>query len=174
MDRINFVDDFLLRDRIENVLDDILNLEGLIGEQEKPDMQSCLRKTIIIYIASIIEALLVWKLKKKIKTEEISPNEEARYLKPQKIIEAGNLDLFIVKREKEVKKLTELDFNRMIDVCASRNVIQDEVLIKKLHKVRKMRNELHIGGVRMIRKRYTADNLNYVFTVLEETIKKVR
>ena len=74
MDRINFIDDLLLRDRIENVLDDILNLEGLIDEQEKSDMQSCLRKTVIIYTASVIEALLAWKLKKEI---------DGKYSKPR-------------------------------------------------------------------------------------------
>ena len=56
MREIDFIDDDSLRGRVENVLGDVSALGGLLKDQNKSDIKSCLRKTMIIYIASIIEA----------------------------------------------------------------------------------------------------------------------
>ena len=48
MKNFDFVNDPLLRGRIERVWDDIAALGGLLGEQNKPEVKSCLRKTMLV------------------------------------------------------------------------------------------------------------------------------
>ena len=170
MKDISFIDDLSLRKRITDVITDVFDLGTMIEKQDKEKTKSCLRKTMIIYTVSVIEALLVWKLRKEISAEKISLSDEMKYSKPQKINEAGNLNLFVVKGKKETRKITDLNLNRVIDICSSREIITDEDIIDKLHEVRKMRNELHIGGLKAARKVYSQDNLKFVFDVLEDTI----
>ena len=49
----DFIDDPLLRGRIEGVRDDISDLGALLIIQDKERTKSCLRKTMIIYASSI-------------------------------------------------------------------------------------------------------------------------
>ena len=79
MKNFDFVDDSLLRGRIEGVRSDIIALGGLLKDQNKSDVKSCLRKTMIIYAASIMEALLLWKLKKEITSDKVTLSNEWKY-----------------------------------------------------------------------------------------------
>ena len=54
-------------------------------------------------------------------------------------------------------------------MCEKYEAIKNAKLIKDLHKVRKLRNELHIGGIATIRKTYTQNDLNFVLDTLEKT-----
>ena len=170
MRNFNFVDDSLLRGRIEGVQDDIAALGGLLREQNKPEVKSCLRKTIIIYTASIIEALLLWKLKKETASDKVVLSSEWKYLDLKKFYATDEFELIAGKRKQEVKKIDDLDFNRTIDVCEKYRTVKSAKLIKDLHKVRKLRNELHIGGIAAIRKTYTRNDLTFVFDTLEKTM----
>ena len=174
MRKMDFVDNPRLKRRIENVLEDVLELSGLHYAQKKSNVKSCLRKTMIIYIASVIEALLLWKLNKEVKAGRVNLDDEMKYLKPQKINETGRLTMFIVKGKKEKRKPTDFNFSRLIDVCAKHGIIKDERVILMLHEVRKTRNEQHIGGIKAIRKKYGLFELTYAFAALEETIKAVQ
>ena len=174
MKDINFIDNKILRERITSVITDIFDLGTMIEKQDKERTRSCLRKTIIIYTVSIIEALLLWKLKKEIDAKEVLLSSEMKYSKPQKIHEAGTLNLFVVKGKKETKKISELDLNSIIGIYSSRNLSTNKKLIDKLHTARKMRNELHIGGLKTVRKIYTQNNLKFIFSVLEEVVIAVQ
>ena len=174
MKDVSFIDDPLLRKRVVSVLVDVFDLGAMIEKQGKSRTKSCLRKTMIIYIVSIIEALLIWKLKKKIGKNEVVLSDEMKYFDSRKVYEIGEFDLFVVKGKRETKQLKELDLNRMIGVCGNREIIKNKKLIDRLHKVRKMRNELHIGGLGTARKIYTKGDLSFVFDVLEETVKAVQ
>ena len=59
----SFIKDVVLRKNIESVYNDILDLLSMIV-YAKPETQGCFRKTIVIYTASVIEALLLWKIEK--------------------------------------------------------------------------------------------------------------
>ena len=169
----SFVDNIPLREKIVDVLRDILDLSGMIEEQDKERTKSCLRKTMIIYLTSVIEALLLWKIQKEIDSEKITLSDKIKYYDPQQVHRADGFDLFVVKGKQETKKLTELDFNRMIGICGKHNCMRNKKLIDNLHKVRKTRNELHIGGLKAIRKIYNRNDVNSIFDVLEQTIKTI-
>ena len=169
MRNFNFVDDPPLRKRVEGVRNDIVALGGLLRKQNKSEVKSCLRKTIIIYTASIIEALLLWKLKKEIESDKVVLSSEWKYLDLKKFYATDEFELIAGKRKQEVKKIDDLDFNRMIDVCEKYEAIKSAKLTKDLHKVRKLRNELHIGGIATIRKTYTQNDLKFVLDTLEKT-----
>ena len=170
----DFIGDPLLRERIKGVRSDLTALGGLLKNESKSDVKSCLRKTMIIYVASIIEALLLWKLKKEIISDRVTLSNEWKYLDLKKFYETDEFELIAGKRKQETRKISELDFNRMIDVCEKYRAVKGEKLIKDLHKVRKLRNELHIGGIATIRKIYTQNDLKFVFDALEKTMLSLR
>ena len=173
MKSIDFIDDRLLREKMEDVRNDVSDLGMLLEIQDKERIKRCIRKTIIIYTASIIEALLLWKLRKGVASDRITLSNEWKYLDLKKFYETDEFELIAGKRKQEVKKINDLDFNRLIDVCEKYQVVKSAKLIKDLHKVRKMRNELHIGGITTTRKIYTQNNLEFVFDVLEKTILSI-
>ncbi len=174
MKNFDFVDDPPLRERVEGVRNDVATLGVLLREQNKPEVKSCLRKTMIIYIASIIEALLLWKLKKEIASDKVVLSSEWKYLDLKKFYKTDEFELIAGKRKQEVKKIDDLDFNRAIDVCEKHRAVKSTRLIKDLHKVRKLRNELHIGGIAAIRKTYTRNDLTFVFDTLEKTMLSMK
>ena len=163
----------VLRKNVENVHNDVIELLPMIA-YTKPQIENCLRKTIIIYTASIIEALLFWKIEKELGTEKVVLSNEIKYFDSKKVYEAGDFDLFVVKGKAEMKKLNELDFNRMIGVCESRRVLRSKKLIDGLHKVRKLRNKLHIGGLKTVTKTYPKKEVEFVLEVLEKTIQSIK
>ena len=152
---------------------DISDLGMLLEIQDKKRIKSCLRKTIIIYTASIIEALLVWKLKKGVASDKVTLSNEWKYLDLKKFYETDAFELIAGKRKQEVKKINDLDFNRLIDVCEKYRTVRSKKLIDDLHKVRKMRNELHIGGITTTRKIYTQNDVEFVLDILEKTILSI-
>ena len=174
MKDIDYVDDSLLRERIESVRDDISDLGVLLEIQGKERTKSCLRKTMIIYAASIIEALLLWRLKKEVRSDNVTLSDEWKYLDIKKFYKTDEFELIAGKRRREVRKIDDLDFNRIIDLYGKCRVTRNIKLTKDLHAVRKLRNELHIGGIAIIRKVYTQNNLKFVFDTLEKTILSVK
>ena len=88
--------------------------------------------------------------------------------------ETDEFELIAGKRKQEVRKIKDLDFNRTIDMCEKYRVVKNTKLIQDLHKVRKLRNELHIGGIATIRKIYTQNDLKFVFDTLEKTMLSLK
>ena len=173
MKEFDFVDDLPLRENMEGVLFDVFALRTLLENQEEPRVRSCLRKTIIIYLASIIEKLLLWKLKKEVVSEKVVLSDEWKYVDIRSICIHNDFEVISGKRKRGVEKVDRLDFNRILQVCSSRGVINDEDFIADLHKVRELRNEVHIGGLEAVRKSYTKRNLHFVFDMLEKTMRAV-
>ena len=60
---------------------------------------------------------------------------------------------------------------RIIDYCVNHKIINSE-LSDNLHKVRELRNRLHIGGLAHAEKKYTHEDLNFVFDIAKK-IKNV-
>lgn len=70
-----FVDNDALRANLDNTIQHIAELVAIADSYDRI-LSSSFRKTVIISTASIIEALLQWKLKKKIKAEKIELSKE--------------------------------------------------------------------------------------------------
>ena len=121
-----------------------------------------------------IEALLLWKLKEEITSGTVALSNEWKYSDLKKFYETDEFELIAGKRKREIKKIGDLDFNRMIDVCEKYRAVRSKKLVADLHKVRKLRNELHIGGIATIRKIYTQNDLKFVFDTLEKTMLSMK
>jgi len=173
MSNFAFIDNDILRKNLDIAFDHIIELLAVSDSdfyKNKPLLISSFRKTIIILMASIIEALLLWKLKRTTKSKIIELSDEYKYfdIRTLHVINKKVKEEIIAgKRKKERKKLDRLDFIRIIDLCFKYNIFK-KVLHNELNKVRKLRNKLHIGGLEKIEKKYTQKDLKFVFSVAKK------
>ena len=174
MKTFGFINGPSLRKNLNQVYGDITGLQASLLVEKKEDMKICLRKTIIIYIASIIEALLVWKLRESIKDDVVVLNDEWKYANIVTIHIDGAIEVIAGKRKKERKKIDSLDFNGVINVCNNYKIITNKNLIEELHTIRKLRNRLHIGGLQEVQKEYSEKDLNFALETMEKTIDTVQ
>ena len=169
MSRFPFVDNDALKNNLDTTFQHIVELTAIVDRYDKV-LSSSFRKTIIIYTASIIEALLLWKLKKRLKAKKVELSDEWKYYNI-KILHKINTSEEIIcgRRKKEKRRVGKLDLVRIIDLCVQYKIITKQFSIK-VHEVRQLRNRLHIGGLAKIEKEYTKEDLNFVF----EVAKKVK
>lgn len=177
MKTIDFIDSNLLKENIKSIRDDALGLATLSATLPEGDaIKDCIRKTIIIYTTSIIEALLLWKLNKEIDAGNIALRNEWKLKDIGASIpltsKDGN-DIVIAEKIKEVRKIEKINFKGRIDLCERHKIIKEE-LIEKLHEARNMRNKLHIDGSEKVRKAYSQKDVGFILAVQEETRKAVR
>ena len=176
MNDFDFISSPLLRKNIESIQNDVFNLGMLLKQSKEKETRNCIRKTVVIYTVSIIEALLLWKLNEEIKKGNIAVKNRW-YLRdigvsvPLKS-KQGN-DIAIAEKIKDERTIEKIDFKRRIDLCEL-NAILKEPLIKKLHKARELRNKLHIDGIHAIRKDYSNKDIDFSQSVLDETRKAVQ
>ena len=104
--------------------------------------------TILIYLGSIIEAVLYYYIDEKLKNND---KKRKKYLKIKEFQEKQKLkiwtdeDFSICKViEKELTLNDTINFNALIN-WAKDNKLIDEKIIKKIHNVRKVRNSIHIN-----------------------------
>ncbi len=173
----NFIKDPVLRENLQITLSHTINLIALREDLKlKGVARSSFTKTAIIYIASIIEALLLWKLKKKLggKTEvELKKKWVYKNPKVVYIIEENPLkEIVCCIRQREVKKLNKLDFYQINRLCLNYEIIS-KPLFNKVDKVRNLRNRLHIGSLKTIERGYTKKELAFSTSVLEEVLQIV-
>ena len=169
MSNFPFVDDDALRANLDTAIQHTTELVAIADNYDKI-LSSSFRKTVIINTASIIEALLQWKLKKKVETKEVELSDEWKFY-DIKILHKINASEEVVgaKRKKERKQVSKLDFVRIIDLCVKHKIVTEH-FSKDLHKVRELRNRLHLGGLEEVEKEYTKRDLNFVFGVAERVI----
>ena len=165
-----FVDDSILRKNLDIVFNHIIELIS-ISESNKyrNAIISSFRKTIIIYTATIIEALLLWKLKERIKKNDIELKEYWKYRDIKKIhtLKENPLEEIVwCKRKLEIenKKLSKLNLVEINRICKKYRIITENDF-KNVEKVRDLRNRLHIGGLKKLEKGYTRNDLEFVFSV---------
>ena len=163
-----FVGNRVLRNNMEHVLADVYGLLFILGEQDDR-VRSCLRKTAIIYIASIVEALLLWK----IGSDEVVLPDDWKQYDIRVLYRNEEFELISARRKREIKDIAKLDFNRMIIVCRQKKLL-GETLLKELDALRKLRNKLHIGGIEEVTKMYAPKDVESALETLEKTIRSVQ
>lgn len=162
-----FVDNDTLRSNLDTAIQHVAELVTVADTYNKI-LSSSFRKTIIINTAAIIEALLLWKLKKEVKATKIELSGEWKFYDVRILHKISALEEVVgAKRRKEKKELNRLDFVYIIDLCVKHKIVTEQ-LSKELHKVRKLRNRQHIGGLAEVEKEYTKEDLNVVFGVAEK------
>ncbi len=168
MSHFPFIENSALRNNLDVTFQHIVELATIADKYDKV-LSSSFRKTIIIYTASIIEALLLWKLKKKIKTTKVELSDKWKFYDIKTLHKIGASEEVIgAKRKKEKKEINKLDFVRIIDLCAKYKIVTKQ-FSEEIHKVRKLRNRLHIGGLAKVEKEYTKKDLKFVFGVAKKT-----
>ena len=166
-----FIKDAVLRENINNVRADIAELMTMVPSA-KQQAQNCLRKTIIIYIASIIEALLLWSIKKELGVKEITMKDEWKYHTIKVIHADDDFEVVGAKRRREKRNSDRLDFSRMLTLCKDEKLLGKD-LLKDIDEVRKLRNKLHIGGLKDVTKIYPSEDVKFVAKVLRETTQSI-
>jgi hypothetical protein len=182
MSDFDFVSDTTLRSNIEEVNDLIFELlirSVSTDYQDKPRLVSSLRKTIIIHTATIVEAVLLWKLKQFHSSNEISLDDEWDYKDIHHIHDLSNSSEQIVwcKRKLVKKRLDRLDFLHITRLCEKHAILRGDRLIADVNRIRELRNKLHIGGLTEIDQEYKSKDLEFCFSVLKRTkrlIEKTR
>ena len=173
----DFVDDPALKKHLINAHELILELIFLIENtayQKKETLLISIRKTIIIQIAALVEALLLWRLKKIEKKGEVVIDDEWEYTNTHKIYELVAHEEIVWAHRKQVKrKIDKLDFNRITQKCAKHKILTSEKLIKDITKIRKFRNNLHIGNLGELEEKYNREDLEFCFSVLERVVTRI-
>lgn len=175
MSNFPFIDDEILKFNLDTAFNHILVLVSLTlsPNSNYQTTISSFRKDIIIHTAAIIEALLLWKLKKVCKTNNIELFDDWKYFDISVLHKIdGSTQVVGGTRKKIVKDMDKLDFLRITDLCFVYKIIKTEELKLEIHKVREYRNRLHIGGLRGIEKNYSNDDLNFCFDVAKK-VKKI-
>lgn len=174
MSNFPFVSDRVLQSNLDLAFAHIVDLlalseSGQYKGDEKKLLVGSLRKTIIIHTASIIEALLLWKLKQVCKTEKIEMPDEWKYPDLRvlyKITDSEEVVAGIRKKEKE--DIDRLDFIKITILCRSHEIIKSEDFKLEIDKVRELRNKLHIGGLTTVEKEYSKSDLEFCFGVAKK------
>ncbi len=169
----SFIKESVLRRNVEKISSDVLKLELLLNDASK-EVVDCLRKTVVIYTASIIEALVFWKIREEITTERVILKDEWKY-KDVKVLYAISNDSEIIgaERNREERSIDKLDFHTMIRISKDKRIFSN-VLLKDLDQVRQLRNEIHIDRLEDIVKTYPMVNVDFVQETLVKTIHAVR
>lgn len=182
MSDFDFISDHALKSNLEEANDLILELlfrSESTEYQDKPRLVSSLRKTIIIHTATIVEAILLWKLKQFHSSNEIALDDEWDYKDVHLIQDSGDSSEQIVwcKRKLIKKRLDRLDFLHITRICEKHAILRGDKLIGDINKIRELRNKLHIGGLTEIDQEYKPKDLEFCFSVLKRTkslIEKTR
>ena len=175
MEDINFsfIGDSVFRRNVQRVFRDVFGLIALLSDDVSPSVVSCLRKTVVLYTASIIEALVLWKIRQEVVAEKVTLKNEWKYLDPKLIHTTDAYEIIWAKRKEEERSISNLDFNVMIRICRDKNIFGDALLLD-LDKVRKLRNEIHTDRLENVVKTYRMVNVEFVQKVLIETVRAIR
>ncbi len=143
--------------------------------EEKKLLVGSLRKTIIIHTASIIEALLLWKLRQYCKSEKVEM-DDWKYFDIRTLYKINESEEVIAgNRKKEKTDMNRLDFIKITSLCIKYKIINTDEFKREIDTVRELRNRLHIGSLEEIEKEYSKKDLEYCFSIakkVKETVGK--
>lgn len=173
MSHFDFISNKSLKDNLDVAFDHILTLIPLSGSTSYSLLEkSSFRKTIIIYTASIIEALLYNQICEKCDDKALIKKEW----------ELDNVkDLYVVDNTHKivagdyVQKSKRLRPDKMNLGIINKLLFEVKIINKNLYdkidQVRLLRNDQHFGTHKVI-KEYSKKDLEFVFSVAKE-VKKV-
>ena len=174
MSNFPFISNAILRENLDVTFAHVLALLALSKSAEYSlKLQSSFRKTVIIYTASIVEALLLWMLKQA-KSEEELAKRQAVFKITKIIYEINPVERIVLGKNKtkiEKCRFEKLNLDQVNDLCQEHGVISDS-LFKDVDKVRALRNRLHISTLTKVETDYSISDLEFVFSVAR-TVKNL-
>jgi hypothetical protein len=167
-----FIKNAILKNNLEILFDHILELLTVLNDKRIFISPSSFKKTIIIHVASIIEALLLHILREKNLQDKVELKEIWEYKNIKLIYKLSkNQEIIwaIRERKKETKKLEKLNFLEINRLCLKQKIISNNIF-KKAEQVRELRNELHIGGIDKIKREYSNEDLIFTLNAMNNII----
>jgi len=166
-----------LRENLDKSFDHILTLLPFTESKTyNEDAKSAFRKTIIIYTASIVEALLFYVLDTEFTDEDMKEYYSTWELKDKKVF-------YVVDERNEIvggvhRKVSgktgkdKMNLGQIMDFLKNKGVLNDN-LYKKIDEIRSMRNEQHIATHTRV-PTYGKVRLEKAFSVAREVKEFVR
>ncbi len=131
-----------------------------------------LRRVVILYVASVVEALCLFLLRQKGLSKERVDYKYAQAIKlPSGVIMPSGKNLVIALQEKTNPFLPEIPFFDAINTLQSEGVVLN-TLADKLHALRKKRNSQHLYGRTL--SRVSTTDVNRAFLVLQNLFKTIQ
>jgi hypothetical protein len=170
--RFEFLEDKIIRVHLDRAFHLIIELVALSEAKEyTPELKSSFRKTIIIYTASIIEALLLSMLK-SVKTEDECG--EDKEIVEQILYKINDEEKIALVKIKSVSiNFLKLNLDQTNKLCKKFKLISKD-LSAKIDMVRDLRNRQHLGSLSEIEITYTRKDLEFVFSVAKEVTNKAQ
>src|SRR3989344_123440 len=158
-----FVTDAILQRNLDITFEHLIELLSLSESNKYTEtLKSSFRKTVIIYTASIVEALLLWMLKQNTSEETLAKRQTV--FKVSKVIYDINPAERIVLGKDEIKiekcRFEKLNLDQVNDLCKEHGIISDSIF-KDVDKVRGLRNRLHISTLAKVEGDYSKDDLEF-------------
>ncbi len=173
----DYLDDPALKRHLRNAWELVLELLFMSEDkkyQDRDELLSGLRKTVLIHTAAIVEALLLWKLKKVINDGDVVLEDEWKYKDPRQIhVFEDGIEIVWAHRERVTKRIDRLDFLHISRECQKHSLLRGEKLISDVNKLRAIRNRLHVGNLGDLEDNYDAKDAEFGFSVLARVSKQV-
>lgn len=164
-----FVENPILRTNLDNAFDHIVTLLPFSESKTYNDAaKSSFRKTIIIYTASIIEALLFHLVDTKLKEDDLSTRSWE--LENKNVLYTVESDHQIIAADYKLKvvsgKKDKLNLARICDLLKEHKILT-QPLLDKIRVIRDLRNSQHIGPHTIV-KSFSKADLENAFSVARD------
>lgn len=169
MSNYSFVTDPILAANLNQASDhilDLLSISELSTYRRKTKLVSSLRKTIIILTGSIVEAILLWQIKLRIRSKVVELEDEWSYV-DQRVLHqiSPSQEIVAGKRQLEKMRVDKLDLKRCISLCRKYGLITENQLADDIDRLRVVRNRLHLGALAELERQYSVSDLEFCFGV---------
>lgn len=169
----SYIDDENLRNHMLDALEFISNLIPV--SKKFPDKEkNYFYKTCILHIASIIESHIHFCLLKLWFDKYQSKNWTYKNIRELYVCNDG-IKIMSGVREKELIDLKwNIDFNLLNECAYKKAWLYNEDIFKKVDKIRKLRNKIHLMKLGDIDRKYTKEQLDEVFAIAGELFKIIK
>lgn len=169
--RFSYIEDDNLRKHMWDAMEFISELLS-ISNKFPEDNKNYYYKTCILYTASLIESHIHYCVLKIWITEY--KNSTYTYSNIRELHSCDDwFKIMLWKREREMVSINwNIDFN-LLNSIASKNNIYDDTLKRKIDKVRKWRNQIHLMKLEDIDRKYSKNQLNDAFDIARDLFKVV-
>lgn len=177
--RFSFIDDEILRENIAIKMQYVVFLVSLEEEYDLPGAVTYTTfKTIIIYTASILEALVHYKLRQLVKNKKI--NEDVIFGKDEKLSIMKKYqristteEIFGIKRTVKPKKLSDTTDFCQLNRAAKRCGLFTDNIFNKAEEIRTARNRIHPYFLKEVDDKYTKKNIADFFAAASVIIERI-
>lgn len=177
--RFPFVKNEILKENISMKMQNIIFLMSLEEKYELPGAVAySTLKTIVVFMASIIESLINYKLHDLIQSGRVDEDEivgkEERYPECKELYKISDTDRICgVRKVIKPKKLSNstdfIELNRIAKRCG----LFTEKLFQDAEKIRIARNRIHPYGLAEVDDQYSENYIDRLFIMAKEIIDRV-